>query len=270
MGKKITNYNLTACNKVSIIRNKPTKEIKAELQIPISEEDIHMKVLLNNAQRAAFDLIMHHIKQHLGGGFFVDGPGGTSKNFLYRALLAAICSEGSIAIATASTRIAAANLPGGRTAHSRFKIPLDINSSTGCNVRKQNAVATLIRKTKLISWDEVPMAKKQNIEAFEAMLRDVCSNETIFTGKVVVFGGEFRQVLLISPQSTREECINNSLVESTLWPHLHILRLTENKRALHDPQFSDFLLDVGNGTYNNIDEDLITIPECMTINTKEV
>ncbi|XP_028093069.1 uncharacterized protein LOC114293229 [Camellia sinensis] len=113
------------------------------------------------------------------------------------------------------------------------------------------------------------MAKKQNIETFEAMLRDVCSNETIFAGKVAVFGGDFRQVLHVSPRSTREECINNSLVESTLWPHLHIFRLTENIRALHDLQFSDFLLDIDNETYNNIDEDLITVPECMIISTKE-
>ncbi|KAL7192226.1 hypothetical protein ACSBR2_024133 [Camellia fascicularis] len=92
---------------------------------------------------------MHHIKQHLGGGFFVDGPG------------VAIHLERSIAIATASTGIAAANLPGGCTAHSHFKIPLDINSSTNCNVGKQSVVATLIRKPKLIIWDEAPMAKKK-------------------------------------------------------------------------------------------------------------
>ena len=37
--------------------------------------------------------------------FFVDGPGGTGKTFLYKALLAKVHSKGLIAIATATSSI---------------------------------------------------------------------------------------------------------------------------------------------------------------------
>jgi len=58
--------------------------------------------------------------------FFVDGPGRTGKTFLYKALLAIVQSKGLIAIATATSGIAASILPGERMAHSRFKIPIKI------------------------------------------------------------------------------------------------------------------------------------------------
>lgn len=49
------------------------------------------------------------------------------KRFLYRAILATIQSKGIIALATATSGITASLLPGGRTAHYRFKIPLEEN-----------------------------------------------------------------------------------------------------------------------------------------------
>ncbi|KAG5606519.1 hypothetical protein H5410_028011 [Solanum commersonii] len=52
--------------------------------------------------------------------FFIDGPGGTGKSFLYRALLATVRYRGFIALATASSGVAASLLPGGRPAHSFF------------------------------------------------------------------------------------------------------------------------------------------------------
>ena len=54
--------------------------------------------------------------------FFLDGPGGTGKIEYSALLLAEIRSEGRLALAVASSGIAALLLPGGRTAHSVFKI----------------------------------------------------------------------------------------------------------------------------------------------------
>ena len=62
-----------------------------------------------------------------GGLFFVDGPGGTGKTYLYRALVATIRSQKKITLATTTSSVAASIMPGGRTAHSRFKIPLTID-----------------------------------------------------------------------------------------------------------------------------------------------
>ncbi|XP_075113226.1 uncharacterized protein LOC107763530 isoform X2 [Nicotiana tabacum] len=89
------------------------------------------------------------------GAFFVDGPGGTEKTFLYRALLATVRSIRYIALTTATSGVAASILPGGRTAHSHFKIPIDIDEHSSCNISKQSALVGLIREAKLIIWDEV-------------------------------------------------------------------------------------------------------------------
>lgn len=64
--------------------------------------------------------------------FFVDGPGGTGKTFLYTVLLAAVRARGGIALSVASSGIAALLLEGGRTAHSRFKIPIQLDEASTC------------------------------------------------------------------------------------------------------------------------------------------
>ncbi|KAE9400316.1 hypothetical protein BT96DRAFT_742954, partial [Gymnopus androsaceus JB14] len=57
--------------------------------------------------------------------FFLDGPGGTGKMFVYITLCHTLRGEGSVILCVASTGIAALILPGGRTAHSMLKIPID-------------------------------------------------------------------------------------------------------------------------------------------------
>jgi chromosomal replication initiation ATPase DnaA len=54
--------------------------------------------------------------------FYIDGPGGMGKTFLYQTIMASLRSRGQIVIATASSGIAATLLPGGRTTHSRFQL----------------------------------------------------------------------------------------------------------------------------------------------------
>jgi hypothetical protein len=53
---------------------------------------------------------------------FIDAPGGTGKIFPLNHLLAHVRSQKQIAIAVASSGIAATLLSGGRTAHSTFKL----------------------------------------------------------------------------------------------------------------------------------------------------
>ena len=48
-----------------------------------------------------------------GGILLLDAPGGTSKTFLINLILAKLQSEGKIALATASSGIAATLLSGG-------------------------------------------------------------------------------------------------------------------------------------------------------------
>ncbi|XP_070026003.1 uncharacterized protein [Nicotiana sylvestris] len=89
---------------------------------------------------------------------------------------------------TASLGVVALILPGGRTTHSLFKCPIDIDEQYSCNISKQSALATLIRDAKLIVWDEVSMAKKKVIETFYILLKDLMDTNALFAGKIVVFG----------------------------------------------------------------------------------
>ncbi|KAI5441846.1 hypothetical protein KIW84_011052 [Lathyrus oleraceus] len=115
--------------------------------------------------------------------------GGTGKTFLYRTLMASLRSRGEIVLATASSGIAAILLPGGRTAHSRFKIPIDIQPSSICGIQKQKDLANLIRVAAAIIWDETPMTNKNCLEALDRSLQDICSNNAPFGGKLLIMGG---------------------------------------------------------------------------------
>ncbi|CAA0811538.1 Unknown protein, partial [Striga hermonthica] len=208
---------------------------------------------------------MNCIEEKKKGAFFVDGPGGTGKSFLYRALLATVRSRGCIALATATSGIVASILPGGRTTHSRFKILIDLSDLKFCSISKQSSLGSLIRESKLIVWDEAPMAKKDTIEALNLALKDLCGCDDLFGGKVVVFGGEFRQVLLVLRRASRDETIGACLSSSYIWSLLTKLQLVENMRARLDPLFTEMLLRVGNGQERTYDEDLIKIPPSIAI-----
>ncbi|XP_048493781.1 uncharacterized protein LOC125494202 [Beta vulgaris subsp. vulgaris] len=159
-----------------------------------------------------------------------------------------------IVLPVATSGIAAANIVTGRTAHSRFKIPLDHT------VSKQSGLAALLKETSLIIWDESSMARKENIESLDLLLRDLCDPNVSFGGKVVVFGGDFRQVLPVVPQKTQNEVVEASLVSSTLWPTLTHFSLTENMRAREDQPFSEFLLDLGNGSLQTAEIASVQVP----------
>ena len=62
------------------------------------------------------------------------------------------------------------------------------------------------------------MARRQTIETVDKSFRDIMDIYKPFGGKVMVFGGDFRQVLPVVPKSTRAKIVNASLVKSYLWP----------------------------------------------------
>lgn len=69
--------------------------------------------------------------------FLVDGPGGTGKTFLG---FNCVRRTGDIALA-----IAFLLLNGSRTFHSKYKISLDVNNTSMCDIRPRSELAFLIR-----------------------------------------------------------------------------------------------------------------------------
>jgi len=76
--------------------------------------------------------------------FFLSGEGGSGKSFVSNLLLAHVRLTRKIAIAVASTGLAALNLRGGTTAHSRLKIPLRLDENSTCFVKKQDDLGKLL------------------------------------------------------------------------------------------------------------------------------
>lgn len=103
----------------------------------------------------------------------LDAPGGTGKTFSLSTLLAAVRSESKVALATATSGIAATLLPNGRTLHSRFKVPLNITDESTCHISKRDRTAELLRLCHLIVIDEVTMAHRHIYEAVDRTLRDI-------------------------------------------------------------------------------------------------
>jgi PIF1-like helicase len=52
----------------------------------------------------------------------------------------------------------------------------------------------------LIIWDEASMARRENIESLDLLLRDLCLPSAPFGGKIVVLGGDFRQTVPVVPK----------------------------------------------------------------------
>jgi ATP-dependent DNA helicase PIF1 len=86
-----------------------------------------------------------------------------------------------------------------------------------------------------------------------------------FGGKVMVFGGDFRQVLPVVPRGSRAQVTNACLKRSYLWPNIRQIRLTQNMRAQSDPMFSEYLLRIGNGTEKTIGDDYVRLPDEIVI-----
>lgn len=189
--------------------------------------------LLTAEQRNVYDQINVSIAAQQGGFFFLDAPGGTGKTFIIALILAQIRSQNHIALAIASSGIAATLLDGGRTAHSALKLPLNVhtNPEAMCNKNKHSDMAEVLRKCKIIIWDECTMAHKHSLEALDRSLKDIKNNARLFGGALLLLSGDFRQILPVIPRATYADEINACLKESYLWPSVTKLCLTINMRV---------------------------------------
>ncbi|CAJ2637132.1 unnamed protein product [Trifolium pratense] len=221
-----------------------------------------MLLKLTQEQRSVYNQIMDSVSTGVGGFFFLYGYGGTGKTFLWNTLSAAIRSKGSIVLNAASSGIAALLLPGGRTAHSTFALPFLLNEQSTCGIKWKSVRAELLRKTKLIIWDEAPMMHRFCFEAFDRTMRDIMSsvnpeaNTKPFGGMTVVLGGDFRQILPVVRKGNRQDIISSTVNSSDLWSYCRVLRLTKNMRLGSSTiqseeeeikNFADWILSIGNG-----------------------
>lgn len=225
--------------------------------------------LANEDQKHAVDAVMASVMQGEGHLFFLDGPGGTGKTFVEWLCLAKTRAAGKVALAVASSGVAALLLPGGRTAHSRFKIPIDLNDDSTCNVQKQSDLAELFRHTDLIVWDEAVMQHRDCFAYVDRMLRDIRDDHRLFGGITVLFAGDLRQCLPVIEKGTRSQAVDATITQSPFWHSTTVLHLRINMRlrdaaAPEQIAFARFLLEVGDGKIP-IEDGNISLPEHLCL-----
>ncbi|RIA04789.1 hypothetical protein BRARA_K00943 [Brassica rapa] len=223
-----------------------------EMDYDVAEETLRHDSqynLLNAEQRAIYESVLDYVDKKDGKLFF-------------QTIISRLRSRKQIVLPVASSGIAALLQPNGRTAHSRFNIPLKLDEDKLCNIKPGTMLAELIEKTDLIIWDEAPMMHKHAFEALDKTLKDIMSMKTphakdqTFGGKTGLLGSDFRQILPVVPQGSRADTVVASISHSYLWNFCHKFPLKTNMRVNQDEkEFSDWLLKVGEGRTESEQED---------------
>jgi ATP-dependent DNA helicase PIF1 len=149
-------------------------------------------------------------------------------------------------------------------------------------------LASLLQVARLIIWDEAPMTHRHAFEAVDRTLRDLMKavdpllEEKPFGGKVVVFGGDFRQILPVVIKGSREDIVGSCLRRSILWTHVKLIKLKINMRlqraenqpdAAEQKEFADWLLEVGEGripTIRGLENNIIRLPNDIILPSQNI
>ena len=106
------------------------------------------------------------------------------------------------------------------------------------------------------------MLNKHCFEAFDRTMNDIMkmqghgATHVLFGGKVVVFGGGFRQILSVIPKGSRSDIVSSTVNQSYLWKSCEVLKLTKNMRLSQCEtsqsrdeikEFGDWILKLGDG-----------------------
>ena len=219
---------------------------------------------LNDDQHRAYTRILDSLRDHPEAcHFFLNGPEGTGKTFLYNTLCDRLRSEGKIVLCVASTGNAAQLLTGGCTAHKRFKIPIPIHGTSICKIPWNSRTAELLRVANLIIWDEAPMTHRHVFDDVDRTLRDLRKTlpggDQPFGGIPVVLGGD---ILPVIPHSDRQDIVAASIQHSAIWPSLELLSLTQHMHLNVDttPENAIFVKWLAEMSHNPSHIDTIPIP----------
>nr|XP_008199215.1 PREDICTED: uncharacterized protein LOC656546 [Tribolium castaneum] len=210
--------------------------------------------------------------------FYVDGPGGTGKTYLYN-VLQLVTRKRLRQTYMAWTGMAATLLKEGKTVHKSFRLPLQLTEYTVAGFKEDSPESDAIKKARLIIWDEASMAPRKAVLAIDRYLRRLMNVDQEFGGKIFVFGGDFRQLLPVVPRGHAGEIVNECVQALPFWNRVVLLKLTENMRYtlaaaegvyVVDNAFPTFLLSIGEGkvpkakiaeAQYGVPSDLIEIPQ---------
>nr|XP_017255632.1 PREDICTED: uncharacterized protein LOC108225307 [Daucus carota subsp. sativus] len=285
IGKCLKQFSQLPQPPVSYIQTDANNLIVDETSYDIEEMEREFLKLHSNCnpeQLSVYDAVFQSVTENKGGVFFVYGSGGCGKTYVWKTLIYKLRSQGKIVLPVASSGIAATLMPGGRTAHSRFKIPIVLDEYSSCAINLNSDIANLIKCTSLIIWDEAPMQHRYAFECLDRSLRDIMKTlnpdnfNKPFGGITVLLGGDFRQILPVINMGGRADIVAACITRSRIWKEAIIFILKQNMRLNQGQnaeekenlrKFAEWVLQIGDGKLSPptdelsvVDEDSIMIP----------
>ncbi|XP_058751199.1 uncharacterized protein LOC131624268 [Vicia villosa] len=159
---------------------------------------------------------------------------------MWKTLSSALRSQKKIVLTVASSGIASLLLLDGRIAHSKFNIPVPTVDNSTCNIDKDFEHSQIFVATDVIIWDEAPMSHKNFFEALDKTLKDVMGKKglanTLFGGKVVVFEGDFKQILPVVPRARHSDIVHALICYSYVWDYSQIFEPNDGLVDIEIPQ----------------------------------
>ena len=267
MGSRLSNHNDMPQPTPLTEQEKLTQIFRSE-KFNITQQEEIVQLLapkLNDEQMALFEavyLAVHTPKEEaITRQFILNAPAGYGKTFTFKVIAAKIRAERGIVLCVGSTGLAAQNLEGGRTAHSRFKIPIPIFEDSVCAINAQSCLAKLIKESNLIIWDEIFSVNRFNVECVERTLRDLMHSQQPWGGKTVLLGGDPRQTLPVIKRASRAQIVTACIQMSPLYPGMNHHKLQTNMRTdAAEKHFSNYLLTLGEGKPTQDTELQVQIP----------
>jgi hypothetical protein len=134
---------------------------------------------------------------------FVHGPGGSGKTTIYKVINNFINGYNKKVSNSALMGIAATLLPKGRTMHNQFWLPVPIYADSNPTIEPNSQTWKQLEETDAFIIDEAPMASRHMITVINSLMQQVMESDSLFGGKVFLFGGDFAQTLPIQKRATR-------------------------------------------------------------------
>ena len=215
---------------------------------------------LTQDQLVVHDAFISSIRQRNGGVgadhnnvFILLAPAGSGKTFVINSMLFSAQGDGMRVVPCATSALAASLMGHCRTAHTTFKIPVNLDDSTIILLKPKHK--DFLRSIDAFIWDEISMAHKWAVDAVDRLLRDVHHQNRPFGGVPILFVGDFRQLLPVHRFASDPSAY---CIKSCDWFNSAItLNLRANIRAT-DPEWASFVLKIGDGLTP------VTFPkECM-------
>ena len=297
IGKSLKQYSQLPQPPTTYLQNGSNNLVVDETSYNLMEMETKFNKLFQNCnpeQLQVYNVVLHSVQSNEGGVYFIYESGGCGKTYVWKTLIYKLRSLGLIVLPVASSGIAATLMPGGRTAHSRFKIPIFLDDYSSCAIGHDSDIAELIKRTNLIIWDEAPMQHRYAFECLDRSLRDIMKfvdpkrYHMSFGGITVLLGGDFRQILLVINNGSRGDIVSACITRSYLWRQAQIFILKQNMRLNQGQnaeevellkKVAEWVLEIGNGNVQSpsdglfdYEEDDILIPPdfCNPYITNEV